>query len=105
MRTVAAVFFLALSIVGLWVISRDHGSGLSHLLPPPGEKGVGVIQRAAPFVIILLTLWALSRLTRRGDGSTDSSSNSPSEDSSPSSDDSGYEADDGDEDDSQDDDA
>jgi TRAP-type C4-dicarboxylate transport system permease small subunit len=105
MRTIAAVFFLALSVAGIWVISRNHGSGLSHLLPPPGEKGVGVIQRAAPFAIILLTLWALSRLTRRGDSSTDSSPNSSSEDSSSSSDDSGCEPDAGGGDDSPEDDA
>ena len=105
MRTVAAVLVLALSLAGIWVISQDHGSGLSHLLPPAGEKGVGVIQRAAPFVIVLLTLWALSRLTRRGDSSSDSSSNSSSEDSSSSHDDSGYEPDDGGGDDSPENDA
>ena len=98
MRTVAAVFVLALSIVGICVISRGHGFSLSHLLPSPGEKGVGVIQRAAPFVIILLTLWALSRLTRRGGSSSASDSRPSSQATVTSDDDAGYEPDGGDED-------
>jgi len=103
MRNIAAVFFLALSLVGLWLISRQHGFSLSHLLPSPGDKHAGVINWAAPLIIILLTLWALSRLTRRGDSASDSRSSSSAQCPSPPSDAAGDAAYGGDADDSEDD--
>jgi hypothetical protein len=74
MRNMAALFFLALSLVGVWLISRDHGFSLSHLLESPGDKHAGVITWAAPVAILLLTLWALGRLAARGDSPSGSSS-------------------------------
>jgi len=105
MRIIAAVFFLAFSLVGIWLISRDHGFSLSHLVPSHRDHHAGVITWAAPVAILLLTLWALGRLAARGDSPSGSSSTPSSQGPTAPSDASESVSDEETPDDSQDDDA
>ena len=71
MRAIVAFFVLVFSIVAILLIHRDAGLELARLLPLHG-RWRGLVPSLAPVVIILITLWGISRLHRTSGSSSDS---------------------------------